>query len=155
MGHIREAVYLNAPVERVWAFVTDYARFPEWQTSLIEVRDFQGLPGTLGFSYEAVYKGLGRRLEGRFEITEADRPRLLKEKGEMPGIGVVSTATTLEPVPEGGTTVTFVMDYEMGTSFAAGLADRLIFERSIERDIRHSNENLKALIEAEVPVPVG
>ncbi len=44
---------------------------------------------------------------------------------------------------------------EMGAGFLAGLADRILFERAIERDIRHSNENLKALVEAGVLVKTG
>jgi len=155
MGHIRETVSVHAPIERVWELVTDYARFPEWQTNLIEVKDFEGVPGEVGFAYRAVYKALGRRIEGRFEIAKVERPRFLEEKGEMPGTGEATTTTVLESTPDGGTACTFTMDYEMGAGFLAGLADRILFERAIERDIRHSNENLKALVEAGVLVKTG
>jgi hypothetical protein len=57
-----------------------------------------------------------------------------------------------EPTADGGTALTFTTDYELGSGFLAGVADRLIFERAIERDVRHSSENLKALAEAEIAV---
>lgn len=154
MGHIVDTVYVHAPVEQVWTFLTDYGRYPEWQTNLIETKDFIGTPGEVGFAYTFVYKALGRRLEGRFEVVQSERPRMLVEKGHMPGAGEARSTTEIQSTPDGETKVTFTMDYELGSSFLAGLADKFVFERSIERDIRHSGENLKALIEAEVRVPV-
>jgi hypothetical protein len=35
--------------------------------------------------------------------------------------------------------------------FFGGIADKVFIERQIERDIKHSNENFKALCEAKVP----
>jgi uncharacterized membrane protein len=150
MGHIREVLSIQAPVERVWEFLADYARAPEWQSNVIEVKDFEGTPGEVGFSYTAIYKAMGRRMESRSTITGAERPGFLEEKGSMPGGGEVTMTNVLEPAPDGGTAVTFTFDYELGAGFFGQIADRLVFERAIERDVRHSSENLKALIEAEV-----
>jgi len=155
MGHIRETVYVHAPIDRVWKFATDPARFAEWQTNVLEIKDVVGLPGEVGSSYAAIYRALGRKIEARAKVTKAESPRFLEEKGHMPGTGEYTATTVLESTPDGGTAVTFTMDYTMGASFIAGLADRFLFERSIERDIRHSNENLKELIEAETPVAVS
>lgn len=43
------------------------------------------------------------------------------------------------------------MDYELPGGFFGDIADRLFMERQIERDVKHSNENFKALCEAKVP----
>ena len=51
MGHIRESVHINAPIDRVWALGIDHARWPEWQTNLVEIKDFSGVPGQPGFRY--------------------------------------------------------------------------------------------------------
>lgn len=154
MGHIREAAHINAPIERVWEFLVDYRRWPEWQTNVVEVEERGGVPGEVGFTYLGVYKALGRRLETHSEITRSERPRLIEEKGTMPGGGQMTMLSTLEPAPDGGTNLEFMLDYELGSGFLAGVADKLVFERSIERDTRHSTENLIALIESEAPVSV-
>ncbi|HET7727619.1 MAG TPA: SRPBCC family protein [Candidatus Limnocylindrales bacterium] len=151
MGHVRDVVDIHAPIERVWDFIVDYARWPEWQTNLIELRDFGGVPGTVGFTYTAVYKGLGRRLEGRFEVTVSEPPRLLEEKGHLPGTGEAKSSTLLEATPDGGTTVTFTLDYQMTGGFLGDIADRLVFEHAMERDFHTSGLTMKELIEAAVP----
>jgi uncharacterized membrane protein len=50
-----------------------------------------------------------------------------------------------------GTDISFEMDYELPGGFIGGIAVKLFMERQIERDIKHSNENFKALCEAKVP----
>jgi hypothetical protein len=42
--------------------------------------------------------------------------------------------------------------YELPGGFIGDLAFKLFAERAVERDLRHSNENFKAIVEAEVPV---
>jgi hypothetical protein len=116
------------------------------------VKDFEGEPGEVGFRFAAVYKVMGRRLESRSEITRSEMPRFIEETGNMPGGGDVISSSVLEPTADGGTAVTFTMDYQLGSSLLAGIADRLAFERAIERDVRQSSENLKSLAEAEIPI---
>ena len=50
-----------------------------------------------------------------------------------------------------GTDGTFVMEYELPGGPIGDLANELFMERALERQMRHSNENLKALCEAQVP----
>ena len=155
MGHIRETVHINAPIERVWKFINDYERVPEWQSNVLEIKDVTGVPGEVGFIYVSELRALGRKFDSETKITKSEAPRFLEQKFHMPGTGEAVSTSVLESTPDGGTASTFTMDYKMGTAFLGGLADRFLFERSIERDIRHSNENMKELIEAEVPVGVA
>ncbi|MGH2356885.1 MAG: hypothetical protein ACRDGJ_02595 [Candidatus Limnocylindria bacterium] len=48
--------------------------------------------------------------------------------------------------------MTVELDYELPGGLAGDIADKLFMERAIERRIRHSNENLKALAEAKAGV---
>jgi uncharacterized membrane protein len=153
MGHIRNSIVINAPVESVWAFLVDYQRAPEWQANTTEVRDFDGTPGEVGFAYTAILKAMGRRLEGRSTITASERPRFIEEHGSASGTGKYRVTNTLAPTAEGGTALSFEMEYEFGSGFLGGIANKLIFERSIERDVQHSAENLKELIESQMLVP--
>lgn len=152
MGHVRQMGHVEAPPERAFALTIDATRDPEWNSSVVEVRDVTGLLDTVGASYTAVLKLGGRRLETRWEVTKVEKPRLLEFAGSAPGGGHAASTTTFEPA-SGGTDITVEVDYELPGGFVGGLADKLFVERAIERDIKHSIENFKAICEAEVGVP--
>lgn len=42
--------------------------------------------------------------------------------------------------------------YELPAGLFGQLADKLFLEKAMERDLRHSTENFKALVEAKAPV---
>jgi uncharacterized membrane protein len=152
MGHIRESIHIDAPIDQVWDLGAKSERYPEWQTGIVEVKNSTGPIDHVGAKYTAVYKSMGRTLEATFEVTRAEKPRLIEQKGTIPGGGHGTSLQTAEPAG-GGTDVTFTMDYSLPGGFVGGMADKLYMERALERDIRHSNENFKALCEAEAKVP--
>ena len=94
----------------------------------------------------------GRRLETRWEVSKVETPRLLEQTATSPAGGQATSTTTFEPAG-GGTDITIEIDYELPGGFAGGMADKLFVERAIERDIKHSIENFKAICEVEVQVP--
>jgi hypothetical protein len=71
-------------------------------------------------------------------------------KGTTPG-GWAKTISKLEPVGS-GTEVFFELDFELPGGFLGQFADKLFVERAIERDVKHSSDNYKAIVEAEIPV---
>jgi uncharacterized membrane protein len=152
MGHIRESIHIDAPIDQVWELGAKCERYPEWQTGIVEVKDCTGPIDRVGAKYTIVYKSMGRRLEATFEVTRAEKPRLMEQKGTVPGGGHATSLQTLEPAG-GGADLMFTFDYELPGGFVGGMADKLFMERALERDIRHSNENFKALCEAEAKVP--
>lgn len=150
MGHVREKIHVDAPIEAVWDLGTDPKRMIEWQSGLVEVKDATGKLDRLGASYSPVFRFAGRKLDGHFEVTRIEKPNLLEETGTTPGGGKGSSTLKLERSGS-GTDVTFEIDYELPGGLFGGIADKLFMERQIERDIKHSNENFKALCEAKVP----
>jgi len=152
MGHIRESIHVDAPIEQVWELSANCGRYLEWQTGIVEVRDCTSPIDHVGAKYIAVYKSMGRTLEVTVEVRRAEKPRLIENKVTVPGGGRGTLLQTAEPAG-GGTDLTFTMDYELPGGFVGGMADKLFMERAIERDIRHGNENFKALCETEVKVP--
>jgi uncharacterized membrane protein len=152
MGHIRESIHIDAPIDQVWDLGAKSERYPEWQTGIVEVKNSTGPIDHVGAKYTAVYKSMGRTLEATFEVTRAEKPRLMEQRGTIPGGGHGTSLQTAEPAG-GGTDVTITMDYDLPGGFVGGLADKLFMERALERDIRHSNENFKALCEAEAKIP--
>lgn len=151
MGHIRESLHIDAPIDQVWEIIAKPERAAEWQVGVEEVKG-GGPIDHVGARYSAVVKSMGRRLEFTSETTRVEKPRLLEQRASGAG-GVQGTAgIALEPAG-GGTDITFTMDYELPGGFVGGIADKLFMERALERDIRHGSENLKALCEAEAKVP--
>ena len=150
MGHLREQFHVDAPAEAVWDLVTDTQRLVEWQSGLVEVKDSTGKLDRVGAAFSPVFRFAGRKLEGHFEVSRIEKPNLLEFKGTSPGGGKATQTLKLDRAGA-GTDVSFEMDYELPGGFFGGIADKLFMERQIERDIKHSNANLKALCEAKVP----
>jgi uncharacterized protein YndB with AHSA1/START domain len=152
MGHVQQTGHIDAPPDKVFALATDAARIPEWNSSVVEVKDITGSLGQAGASYVSVLKLGGRRLESRWEVSRAERPHVLEFTGTAPGGGQATARNRFEPA-NGGTDITIELDYEFPGGFVGGVADRLFVERAIDRDIKHSVENFKAICEAEARVP--
>lgn len=152
MGHVRQMGHVDVSLDKAFALTVDAERDPEWNSSVVEVKDVTGLLDRVGASYTAILKLGGRRLETHWEATKVEKPRLLELAGSAPGGGHAISKTTFEPAG-GGTDITVEVDYELPGGFVGGMADKLFVERAIERDIKHSLENFKAICEVEEKVP--
>ncbi len=152
MGHVREVIHIDAPLDVVWALGADANRIPEWNVNATEVKGVSGPLDHVGAGYTTILKIVGRKLEGRFEVTKVDKPRFVEFKGTSPAGGRATAAIHLEPTST-GTQYTFEIDYELPGGILGGVVDRLFAERMTERDIHHSVETFKALCEAEAKVP--
>jgi uncharacterized membrane protein len=152
MGHVRQMGHVDAPPDKAFGMAVDATRIPEWNASVIETKDISGSLDRVGASYTTVLKLGGRRLEGRWEVSKVEKPRLLELTGTAPGGGQATSINRFEPAST-GTDVTIEVDYELPGGFVGGMADKLFVERAIERDVKHSVENFKAICEAEVQVP--
>jgi uncharacterized membrane protein len=149
---VRAKGHFDAPIDRVFELGSDFARYPEWNTSYSEINEVTG-PAKIGTRIHGVTKVLGRRMEGWGEVVEIDPPRLLKIAGS--GLEGGSVSTTYRFMPSGdGTDYEFESQYELPAGFLGQIADKLFVEKAVERDLRHSLENFKALVEARKPVLV-
>lgn len=150
MGHATVSEHINAPIEHVWEINASCERLPEWNVNIIEVKDCPG--GRLdrvGAKATTVARLMGRKLEGNSETTRADRPHAFTQRFTGAGGAHGSVAVTLREAGP-GTDLTVDLDYNLPGGLFAGLAEKLL-GGSIDRDLRHSMENLKALCEATVP----
>jgi len=150
MGHLSESIHIDAPIDHVWDLNADCRRMPEWDVNTIEVKDCPDRIDRVGARYTSVSRVMGRNLTGTSETTKVDKPRLLEQKMALPGGGHATLTVTFTEAG-GGTDSTFTVDYQLPGGMFAGVAEKLL-SGSIERDIRHSNENFKALCEATIPV---
>lgn len=149
MGHLRNTIHIDAPIDHVWGVFSDTRRIPEWDASMIEVKDYDERIDEVGAKFTSVVRLMGRKLTGSFETTRVEKPNLLEQKVELPGGGHATAVFTFAE-SAGGTDQTMVIDYELPFGMFSGVAEKLL-AGSVERDSRHSNENFKALCEATVP----
>lgn len=150
MGDVKYTYRIDAPPERVFDFGLITERFPEWNASLNEVKDISGPLDRVGATYTALMRVGGRPLETRWEVVRFERPSYFELKGTTPG-GSARQISRLEPIGA-GTEVFFELHYELPGGFLGQFADKLFVERAIERDVKHSADNYKAIVEAEVLV---
>jgi uncharacterized membrane protein len=150
MGHIRISAHYEAPIEQVFELGLDAKRLPEWNTSFHEIKNTSGPPGQVGTTCDTVMKVLGRPIEGQMKVTAVERPRLLTVVGSSAGGGKLTWTTRFTPAGS-GTDTEITVDYDLPAGFLGEMADKLFAERAIEREMKHSTENFKALVEAKVP----
>jgi len=153
MTQVRISAHLRAPIDRVFELATDFQRYPEWNVNYIEVAKVLGPTHQLGTRIETTTKLLDRRMTGWSEITEIDQPRQIRLRGVSREGGSLSVEYRFTPI--GLTTDAEVeIEYELPAGPFGKVADRLFIERAVERDLHHSMENFKALVEAPQPVLV-
>lgn len=153
MTNVRITAHFDAPVQRVFDLATDYSRYPEWNVSYEDIKQVTGPVDKVGTKIHSVMKILGRKMEGWGELVEIDRPRFIKISGTGLEGGRLTYSQRLTPAAS-GTDLEFECEYELPAGILGHIADRLFVEKAVERDLHHSMENFKALVEAKMPVLV-
>jgi uncharacterized protein YndB with AHSA1/START domain len=77
---------VDAPPERVFAFMADLANWPRWQTDMKSVDLLEGEAGTVGARYRYVSKAMGQAIDSTVRIVSVDPPRQIAFEGEWAGM---------------------------------------------------------------------
>jgi uncharacterized membrane protein len=142
MAKMTKSVTINAPAEKVFAFMGDPTNLPEIWTSMIEVKDVQPSPAG-GFNFGWVFKMAGMRFEGASETTESITNQRVVTKSTK---GIESAFVwTYEP-EDGGTTLTMDVEYTVPIPLLGKLAEAFIVKQN-EREAEAMLANLKARME--------
>jgi uncharacterized membrane protein len=152
MTHVRLTAHYDAPIERVFDLAADYKRYPEWNVAYEEMLEVDGPPDKVGTRMHGVIRLLGRKMEGWGEVSEVDRPRLLKITSTRTDGSLTTVYRFTQSDP--GTDAVLEIEYELPGGLFGKMADKLFIERAVERDLRHSLENFKAFVETTSPLPV-
>ena len=146
MSHLATTIRVAAPPDIVFDLVADPSRGPQWQTMISEMGEISGRPGGVGSSYIGYYRVAGRRLEGRFVVTAAERPTLHQAAGTTRG-GWARWTTMIEPI-DGGSEVRVDLEYELPGEVLGSLFGILTGTR-LDQEFRRTYENFRNLVEAE------
>jgi uncharacterized membrane protein len=142
MAKITKSITINAPVEKVYAFMSGPTNLPEIWPSMIEVKDVQPSPAG-GYNFGWVYKMAGMRFEGASETTESITNRRTVTKSTK---GIQSTFVWMYEPEDGGTKLTVEAEYVVPVPLLGKLAEAFIVKQN-EHEADVLLANLKARME--------
>lgn len=143
MAKTRTTIKINAPVEKVFAYISEPANQVEIWPSLVEVRDVEQLPGG-GYRHSWVYKMAGVPMTGSTRTTEFVPNRRFVEVTEG---GVASKITWSFEPEDGGTRLVVDSEYTVPVPVLGRMAEALIVKMN-QREAELIMANLKARMEA-------
>ncbi|MGE4426785.1 MAG: type II toxin-antitoxin system RatA family toxin [Solirubrobacteraceae bacterium] len=122
---------IDAPIDTVWATVSDVGAWPAWQKHLGEIdvtaTDGAGLPSTAEMATDAKVKTL--RSTVRFDAQAPTRLAWRQEKGDVPSL---KGSWTLRDLGDGRTEVTYALDIDPGFTFG------MLLRGDVEAKVRNS-----------------
>ncbi len=144
MSRIEKSIEIEAPLERVFNYIKDLERQPEWMPNIKSHIITSDRKEGVGITTHCITEEGGRRIEWDSEVTEWEENRKiaweckppLKNKGSF----------TLEPTDK-GTKVIFEMEYELPYSVLGKIIDMVKVKKEIEENISKGLENLKSILE--------
>ena len=142
---------IKAPVEKVWAFMTDWDRLPEWAKTVKKFEITSKQRSGVGMTCHEVGVLAGYlRYDIHSEVTEFVENkiiawRVVSGKGVREG----NKGSWMMKPTEAGTQLTYTSDYEVPYSILGKIIERLIFRRRFEKQVDGWMENIKSLVEKE------
>jgi len=150
LAKIERSIVIEAPVEKVFAFVTDFDNFIKTQPPEMEMevlsRD-EG-PQRVGFIAKVRAKAGDQVWEVEAETKEfvENERQVTRQKG---GPLKKFLMTDLFEPTDGGTKWTSIVEYELPYSLLGKLIDKLKFRKDIEKSTDYYVKKTKELIEKE------
>jgi len=142
MAKLTKSITINAPVEKVFGYVSDSTNLPEIWPSLLEMKDVKHLPdGKTTDSW--TYKMAGIQLKGT-TVTEYVENKSIISKTEG---GVKSTQIWTFAPEDGGTKATFEVEYTVPIPVIGKLAEAIVVKMN-DHEGDAILANLKSRMEA-------
>lgn len=144
MVHMEDTVTIDAPVERVFAFVTDFGNTAKWHKNMKKVGFKSSEPLGAGTKYDWIESFAGKTMDLSGEITSWDPPNSFTWRptgGPFPMSGGWFFVAVSE-----STKVTRYSDTEL-SGFMKFMST--LMSRMAKRQVRQELAEMKRLIEAE------
>ncbi|UCF91147.1 MAG: SRPBCC family protein [Desulfobacterales bacterium] len=138
---LENSVFIQQPVETVFAFVTDPANNAKWQTDILEIELISEGPLSLGYTYRCVNRFMGQRFDIKVEITGYEPEKRCAYKfnsGNLSG----ESSYSFEKV-NGGTKLTTLGELDLGFFKMANF----LFKRKARAQLRNDMSTLKHILE--------
>jgi len=124
MAKLSKSILIEAPVEKVFAYVTDSNNMTEYWPGILDVSDIKNFPGG-GGSFKFAYKLAGIRLEAMSEDIEFVRNQrtVSQVKGGLNG----KTSFTYESTGQ-GTKLTLEEEYDIPIPVLGKMAEAMVLK---------------------------
>lgn len=141
MAKVERSIIINAPVEKVFSYISDPNSELESMPSITDIRDItgQGVGQRWGWSY----KMAGVSLKGESEVMEHIPNQRLVHKSTG---GIVSIWTYTFNPEDSGTRLTVVVEYTIPVPVLGKVGERLVLKRT-EREADLAMTNIKERLE--------
>lgn len=104
MASVQRTVTVSTPVDKVWAYLSDFTTTEDWDPPTVETVRTSG-DGGVGTTYKNVSKVLGKERQVDYVVTAFDVERRFQLAGKASGLELLDTIT-FEPSGT-GTSVTY------------------------------------------------
>ncbi len=125
-SRIVRRLHINAPVSRVFEYVTNPENWTHYVTSLVDVRNISSDTLKAGTKYDWTYRMLGINLNGTGRISEFEKNRRFVM--EMEGAFPIREIFTFQGDEE-STELGFEIRYEVPGKVLGQIADKLVIEK--------------------------
>ena len=141
MAKIKRSFVVNVPAEKVFSYLSDSTKLPEWIPGLFNVRDIKGKG--VGQCSSWTYKMMGMPFKGKsvcIEYTPNERIAI-KTKG-----GITSIWDWTFKSQSNSTLVNLVLEYNIPIPIIGNISSRLILRQN-EREADMAVANIKQRLE--------
>lgn len=142
---VEQSVVIKQPVERVFAFISDIERQPDWVGPVESVTNISSGPMREGTTYTVSLAFMGRSAQAQQTVAQFEPNRVFSQKTTSGPIAVQVTLS-VEPA-EGGTRVNNVTEAD-GSGIPRLM--RPMMTRSIQSQVDGDMLNLRDLLEMQV-----
>ncbi|MEK6967689.1 MAG: SRPBCC family protein [Nanoarchaeota archaeon] len=143
MDTIKKKVIINAPIEKVFAFLVDPRKIPLVMPALIENKNIPKLPLKEGSKFNYVYQLYGVKLEGKWTVTKIKKPT---EYWAVTDGGSWSEWKYTLSKKGKGTLINFTLNYKIPHSVLTKIKQGILNKMN-EKEADHFFHNLKTVLE--------
>lgn len=141
MSEIKQSIVINAPVSKVFEFVTNPANWPRYVTNLMDVKDMSPDIPAKGSTFTYQYKIMGFKVEGKGTVTEnvKDKSFVLSFESVVP----IKESYDFVDRGNGTTEFFFNLQYEVPGQILA-VANKLLIEKLNTIEAKNVLQKIKA-----------
>jgi ligand-binding SRPBCC domain-containing protein len=145
MAHTTKSIKINAPVERVFDYVTSPENWTTYVTSLVDVRNVSDESPRAGTTFEWTYRMLGLNFDGRGSVVEFEKNR--KFAMAMEGSFPIRETFVFEE-DSGVTTIRFDIKYDVPGKVLGVISNSSVVEKMNKKEAAAVLNKVKDICEA-------
>ena len=146
MAKITRSIKINAPLSKVFDYVTNPGNWTKYVTSLVDVRNVSSDVPEAGTTFEWTYRMLGINNDGTGKVGDFEKDK--KFTMEMAGSFPIKETFTFQG-EENSTDLTFDIRYDLPGKVLGVIADKLVVERLNVKEADAVLNKVKDLCEAD------